>query len=271
MGDLGEALLLAGALVGRGGVRGARGGGGGGGWGGGARGGGGGRRGGAGGARPSGRPSAAQARPPATQEGVAPPAAASMPARASPSRGPPVTTTMNTPCSRPRSWSGAYTCSIVCRYTAETRSAAPAAASSSTAGHSERARPAAATVRPQAITAAPSASPCRRTRPIHPEDSPPTTAPSAIAAYSQPTAPGPPNRRSAASGNSARGIASTMAAMSTTNDISSTGRPAMKRRPSTTERSPGRLPPPSGGSRGSLTVAYRPRVNRTASTAYAHW
>ena len=73
-------------------------------------------------ARPA-PPTTTQAIPPATQEKVAPATAAVAPARRSPSRGPPATTTMKTPCSRPRISSGAYTCRIVCRKTAETRSA----------------------------------------------------------------------------------------------------------------------------------------------------
>ena len=76
-----------------------------------------------------------------------------------------------------------------------------------------------------------------------------------IAAYSQPAPEGPPNRSSAISGNSARGIANTMATMSTANDISSTDRLLMKRSPSTTERRPGRVRAPSGGTDGSRTAA----------------
>src|SRR3954447_19100305 len=130
---------------------------------------------------------------------------------------------------------------MVCRYTAETRSAAPPTAKSATASHSELAKPDAATARPQTTMATTSATPCRWTRRIHPDDSPATEEPIATAANSQPTAPCPPNRSSAAWGNSARGMASTIATMSTANDIRSTGRVQMKARPSTTERSPGTL------------------------------
>ena len=49
----------------------------------------------------------AQSRPPPTQEACTPTAAAVAPARTSPRRGPPATTTMNTPCIRPRISSGA--------------------------------------------------------------------------------------------------------------------------------------------------------------------
>ena len=118
--------------------------------------------------------------------------------------------------------------------------------------HSDAASPDSATAAPQPTIATVSATPCRRTRPIQPEDSPPITAPIEIAANSQPTADGPPNRSSATSGNSARGIANTIAMMSTPNDISSTGRAAMNRSPSMTERRPGRgrcAPRASGGQR----------------------
>ena len=66
--------------------------------------------------------------------------------------------------------------------------------------------------------------PCRLTRAIQPEVRPASTEPIAIALYSQPTAPwtAEPVRRPP-SGNSARGIASTIATMSTANDSSSTG------------------------------------------------
>src|SRR5215475_10200781 len=168
---------------------------------------------------------------------------------------------------------------MVCRYTAETRSAAPATASSSTASHSEPASPDAATASPQQTTAATSATPWRCTRPIQPDSSPPVTAPIAIAANSQPTAPGPPKRVVATSGNSARGIANTIATMSTANDMSSTRCPAMYRSPPTTERSPTRAraapPAPSrsgraaGGSAGSRSAAYSATVNSTASMPYA--
>jgi hypothetical protein len=53
--------------------------------------------------------------------------------------------------------------------------------------------------------------------------------------------------------------------MSTTNDISSTGRVTMKASPSTTERRPGAPLPDSGGIGGSRSAAYSARVNRIAS------
>src|SRR3954453_18680704 len=66
-----------------------------------------------------------QARPPETTESCVPKAAATEPASTSPIRGPPVTTTMNTPCSRPRRASGVATCRIVLRKMALTMSAGP--------------------------------------------------------------------------------------------------------------------------------------------------
>ena len=74
--------------------------------------------------------------PPDTIATVTDAALASAPARRSPSRGPPATTTMNTPCIRPRISSGAAICSIDVRSTALTMSAAPATARQSTASHS---------------------------------------------------------------------------------------------------------------------------------------
>ncbi len=60
----------------------------------------------------------------------------------------------------------------------------------------------------------------------------------ASAAYSGPTLPW--KRVSATAGNSERGMASTIAAISTRNDITSTGRVPMKRSPSTITRRFGR-------------------------------
>jgi hypothetical protein len=62
-------------------------------------------------------------------------------------------------------------------------------------------------------------------------------------------------------------MASTMAAMSTANDSSSTGRVAMKASPSTTERNPGTVARPIGGSGGSRRAAYRATVNTARSAA----
>ena len=71
------------------------------------------------------------------------------------------------------------------------------------------------------------ARPCRSTRDTQPDRTPPTTAPAGIAAKSSanatPPSFGPLKATSASSGNSARGMPKTMAMMSTTNDIISTG------------------------------------------------
>ena len=61
---------------------------------------------------------------------------ATAPPSSSPTRGPPATTTMNTPCSRPRIRSGAADCRIVVRNTALTASDAPANAIANSAPHS---------------------------------------------------------------------------------------------------------------------------------------
>ena len=81
-------------------------------------------------------------------------AVASAPARRSPRRGPPATTTMNTPCIRPRISSGAAICSIDVRRTALTMSAAPATARQTTASQSAGANPNPTIATPQDMRAA---------------------------------------------------------------------------------------------------------------------
>ena len=76
-----------------------------------------------------------------------------------------------------------------------------------------------------------------------------------MAANSHAALPAPLNRSSATSGNSARGMASTIATMSTTKDISRTGRVPMKASPASTDRSPGRTVSPSGRIAGSRSAA----------------
>jgi hypothetical protein len=174
---------------------------------------------------------------------------------------------MLTPWSRPRIRSGAYVWRIDWRFTALTRSAPPATASSTTASHSCCASPAAAIARPQAITAATRTRPCRRTRLVQPDVSPPSIEPIAIALNSQPAAAPPPKRSSAASGKSDFGIASTMAMMSIANDRSSTGVVARYLSPSATLRSPIDRCSPSGGIDGSRTVAQNERAKSTPSIA----
>jgi hypothetical protein len=121
------------------------------------------------------------ASPPDTTE-VSKPRLATVPDSRSPSRGPPATTTMNTPCMRPCISSGAACCRIVERNTALTMSAAPAAASSSTPTHSVVVRPNAVIATPQATIASSTARPCRLTRPNQPPPSAPIRAPAATAA-----------------------------------------------------------------------------------------
>ncbi len=80
---------------------------------------------------------------------------------------------------------------------------------------------------PQTRIATITARPCASTRETQPLSTPPSTAPAGIAANrsanTRPPSEGPPKSMSAISGNSARGIPKTIAMMSTTNDISSTG------------------------------------------------
>ena len=100
-----------------------------------------------------------------------------------------------------------------------------------------------------------------------------------MAANSQPAAAGPPKRSSATSGNSARGIASTIAAMSTAKDIISTGCRRMKARPATTDRSPGRVTlaerqdrrqPEGGVERGGEQRRVDPVGQRVAAAGQHH-
>ena len=123
-----------------------------------------------------------QASPPLTTDTIGPNAAATPPASTSPSRGPPATTTMKTPDSRPRSASGVAVCRIVLRNTALTMSAAPATASSTTPSHSIRAKPNPVIASPHTTIATSTASPCRCTRPSQPPNVAPSSAPTAMAA-----------------------------------------------------------------------------------------
>lgn len=125
-------------------------------------------------------PPATAARAPRTEPAV--------PCRTSASRGPPATTTVNTPCIRPRISSVAADSRIAPRKTMETMSATPAAARNATATQRLVLRPKPVIAAPQAITAAITMSPCRRARENVPDISPPITAPIGIAANSRPSA-----------------------------------------------------------------------------------
>ncbi|GAA4793198.1 hypothetical protein GCM10023200_31220 [Actinomycetospora chlora] len=95
-----------------------------------------------------------------------------------------------------------------------------------TASQSTDVSPESATPSPQMQTATVTATPWRRMACNRPENRPPSVAPMAIEAKSQPSAVPPPggspNTVTAASGNTARGIPTAMATMSTRNDTSST-------------------------------------------------
>ena len=150
-------------------------------------------------------------------------------------RGPPATTTMKTPCNRPRTSSSAASCSIVERNAAEAMSAAPATIRPTRHSHSQMpiapsaklaARPDTVMPTPQITIATITESPCREARETQPEKIPPRTAPAGIAAKSRakasPPPIGPPKLTWASWGNSARGIPNVIAMMSTTKLISST-------------------------------------------------
>ncbi len=83
---------------------------------------------------------------------------------------------------------------------------------------------------PHTTIATTTARPWRRTRGNHPENTPPATAPTDIAAANNaivvPPSTGPPKLSWAICGNSARGMPKIIAIRSTTNDISTTGLPA---------------------------------------------
>lgn len=111
-----------------------------------------------------------------------------MPCSRSAMRGPPATTTVNTPCIRPRMSSVAAAWRIVPRKTIETMSATPARARKATAHHRLRLSPNPVMATPQAITAAMTIRPWRRAREKVPDSRPPATAPSGIAAKSRPSA-----------------------------------------------------------------------------------
>lgn len=109
-------------------------------------------------------------RPPAASAIVGVVRAAVDPATKSPIRGPPATTTVKTPCSRPRRLSGAATCSIVDRYAELIMSAAPLIAKKNTPSHSARVNPNASTDAAYTTTDTAMATPWRRTLPTQPEN-----------------------------------------------------------------------------------------------------
>src|SRR4051794_27218513 len=143
--------------------------------------------------------------PPPAAATVVPTTAAAAPCSASDRRGPPATTTVNTPCSLPRSSSDAACCRIVDLNADDTISAAPPIARNARAIHSQtRAEPSASPqatpkptiATPQTTIATTTVRPCRRIRGNQPENTPPDTAPTAIAAASNvivvPPSTGPP-------------------------------------------------------------------------------
>ena len=107
---------------------------------------------------------------------------ATAPASTSPSRGPLVTTRLNTDDMRPRMASGVTVWLIVLRQTAETLSAAPATNSSTAAGHSDETRPAPAIASPHTVTAQIVTSPSRRACSSQPVVSAAKVAPAETAA-----------------------------------------------------------------------------------------
>ena len=165
----------------------------------------------------------------------APATAATPPWRVSAMRGPPATTTMKTPWSRPRTSSSAASWSIVERNAAEAMSAAPAIIRPTRHSHSQTpiapsarlaATPETVMPAPQMTIATMTEKPWRVARETQPEKIPPRTAPAGIAAKSSanasPPSTGPPKLTCASCGNSARGMPNVIAMMSTTKLIRST-------------------------------------------------
>src|SRR3954471_19090409 len=102
------------------------------------------------------------ARPPDTTEKRGDVADATVPDSTSPSRGPLVTTSVNTDDILPRMWSGVTDCEIVERHTALTLSAAPATANRMQAGTIELMSPAPAIPSPHTATDASTIRPSQR-------------------------------------------------------------------------------------------------------------
>ena len=127
------------------------------------------------------------ASPPETTDTVSPNTAppkpvATAPASRSPIRGPPVTTAICRPASRPRSASGTVSWMIVLRNTAEMTSAQPATASSTRAAGSHATSPKPVMAAPHTMTATITARPWRWTRLTQPVVSAPIKAPAPGAA-----------------------------------------------------------------------------------------
>ncbi|SKF74380.1 Uncharacterised protein [Mycobacteroides abscessus subsp. bolletii] len=127
------------------------------------------------------------------------------------------------------------------RKAADTMSAMPPITRKSSASHSSGAcavRPNPTIARPHTTMLTTTAKPWRSIRWNHPENTPPMTAPTDIAADNSaitvPPSAGSPNPSCAICGNRMRGIPKTMATRSTTNDISTILCPARYRNPSST-------------------------------------
>ena len=165
------------------------------------------------------------ATPPRVVAGPVPIASAAHPCHRSASRGPPATTTTNTPCIRPRISSVATVCSIVERNTELTRSAAPAAASETTATHSVVVRPGEGDPETPQAHGDRDRDPLARDAVQLPGEQPAERGSARDRGEEQavrrPTG-GSPNVCSAASGNTARGMPKAIATRSMRNETSST-------------------------------------------------
>ena len=120
---------------------------------------------------------AMQASPPEITENEVVLAAATEPASRSPRRGPPCTTAIWIDERRLRNSSGTVVWRIVLRRTADTTSAQPAIASSSSASQNAWTKPKTVIDAPHSSTATITPTPCRRNRPTQPEPTEPMKAP----------------------------------------------------------------------------------------------
>ena len=119
---------------------------------------------------------------------------------------------------------------------------------------------------PQIATATITPTPIRRTAGTQPENTAPSSAPTAGAAAIRPSPAGPTlNTSSASAGNSEVGMPKIIALRSMTNVERITRRARTKLRPSRIADSPGRVTAPSGGSGAIAAIPASDAVNVSTS------
>lgn len=175
----------------------------------------------------------------------------------------------------PRCESGLANWTIAPRATTAMVSAAPATASAASVSQADEVRPKAVIPTPQTPAAASMTIPGRGDRVANPDAALAATPPTATEVRNSPSVCGfPPNRSSLITGNSAIGIAVTVARMSLATAPRSTGRPATNRSPSPIALIP---VPPTLSDRGRLGYLYRfrsredPVTNANVREAVRFW